>query len=160
MKLPSVATWWCGQKTAQQHVLAHLDKFVVKPAFRTHLRAPDPDKPLSEAERAELKRHIEFDPDLFVAQERVELSTAPSWSKDGLIPRPVGLRVYLVASGDGYCVMPGGLTRVAPDPDGRFLSMQHGGSSKDTWIISRNAGRGSHVASRHESKCRTAPHGK
>jgi uncharacterized circularly permuted ATP-grasp superfamily protein/uncharacterized alpha-E superfamily protein len=136
LKLPSVATWWCGQKAAREYVLEHLDELVVKPAVRTHLRLPDPDKPLSEAERAELKRHIEFDPDLFVAQERVGLSTAPSWDGNGLVAQPVALRVFLVACDGGYRVMPGGLTRVSPDTGGRFISMQRGGSSKDTWIIS------------------------
>ena len=71
-----------------------------------------------------------------MAQEHVELSTAPSWNGQSLSPRPVGLRTYLVASGGSYTVMPGGLTRVAPDADGRFIAMQRGGSSKDTWIIS------------------------
>ncbi len=136
LKLPSVATWWCGQETARKYVLEHLDRLVVKPAFRTHLTTPNPEKPLSATECEALKRHIEFDPDLFVAQERVKLSTAPSWDGKGLVPKPVGLRAFLVATGDGYRVMPGGLTRVSPDGGGRFISMQLGGSSKDTWIAS------------------------
>jgi uncharacterized alpha-E superfamily protein len=136
LKLPSVATWWCGQKDARKYVTEHLDKLVIKPAFRSHLRAPDPETPLGRAEHEALKRHIEFDPDLFVAQERVELSTAPSWEKDGLAARPVGLRVFLVATERGYRVMPGGLTRVSPDSGGKFVSMQRGGSSKDTWVTS------------------------
>jgi uncharacterized circularly permuted ATP-grasp superfamily protein/uncharacterized alpha-E superfamily protein len=130
LKLPSVATWWCGQKTAREHVLKNLDRLVVKPAFRTHANP-------AEAGNEELKRRIEFDPDLFVAQERVELSTAPSWNKNSLMARPVSLRVFLVADGSGgYRVMPGGLARVSPDGDGKFISMQQGGSSKDTWIPS------------------------
>jgi uncharacterized circularly permuted ATP-grasp superfamily protein/uncharacterized alpha-E superfamily protein len=130
LKLPSVATWWCGQKSAREHVLKNLDTLVVKPAFRTHLKIAD-------VERDELKRRIEFDPDLFVAQERVELSTAPSWNKNSLVASPVSLRVFLVADGNGgYRVMPGGLARVSPDSDGKFISMQRGGSSKDTWIPS------------------------
>jgi uncharacterized circularly permuted ATP-grasp superfamily protein/uncharacterized alpha-E superfamily protein len=136
LKLPSVATWWCGQPTAREYVVEHLDKLVIKPAFRSHLRVPDPEKPLSETERAALKRHIQFDPDLFVAQERVALSTAPVWDNDGLAARPVSLRVFLVATENGYRVMPGGLTRVSPDTGGKFISMQGGGSSKDTWVIS------------------------
>jgi len=142
LKLPSVATWWCGQKEAREYVFAHLEKLVVKPAFRTHLRTPDPAKPLSAAERDNLKRRIAFDPDLFVAQERVELSTAPAWEKNSLKPRPVSVRVFLVATESGYRVMPGGLTRVAPEVSGRFISMQRGSSSKDTWIPSATAGAG------------------
>jgi uncharacterized circularly permuted ATP-grasp superfamily protein/uncharacterized alpha-E superfamily protein len=136
LKLPSVATWWCGQKNARKYVLENLDKLVVKPAFRTHLRMPEPGKLLSDEERADLKRRIEFDPDLFVAQERIELSTAPSWEKKSLVAKPVGLRVFLVATENGFSVMPGGLARVAPDVSGRFISMQRDSSSKDTWIPS------------------------
>ena len=136
LKLPSVATWWCGQKSAQKYVLENLDDLVLKPAFRSHLRPPDPEKKLTDAQRAELKRRIEFDPDLFVAQEHVQLSTAPSWEDNGFVARPVSLRVYLVANGDSYSVMPGGLARIAPAAGGQFISMQRGSSSKDTWVIS------------------------
>jgi uncharacterized circularly permuted ATP-grasp superfamily protein/uncharacterized alpha-E superfamily protein len=139
LKLPSVATWWCGQKTAQLHVFEHLDDLVIKPAFRTYVQNLGPEKPLAASERDELKRRIEFDPDLFVAQERVEFSTAPSWDNGALVARSVGLRVYLVAGRGGYCVMPGGLTRVSPDSGGHFISMQRGGGSKDTWIASETA---------------------
>jgi uncharacterized circularly permuted ATP-grasp superfamily protein/uncharacterized alpha-E superfamily protein len=135
LKLPSAATWWCGQETARQHVIQNLDRLVIKPAFRSRVRPLKTGKPLSADERDALRRHIEFDPDLFVAQERVEFSTAPSWDGSRLAPRPVELRVFLVSSGGGYSVMPGGLTRVSPDA-GTFISMQHGGSSKDTWVIS------------------------
>lgn len=136
LKLPSVATWWCGQKSAQKYVLENLDELVVKQAFRSHLRIPDPEKKLTDAQRAELRRRIEFDPDLFVAQEHVQLSTAPSWEDGGLVARPVSLRVFLVAQGDSYSVMPGGLARIAPAAGGQFISMQRGSSSKDAWVIS------------------------
>ncbi len=135
LKLPSVATWWCGQDSARQYVLENLDRLVVKPAFRSRRHMTDIEKPLSAVERDALRQRIEFDPDLFVAQERVEWSTAPSWHSGGLTARPIGLRVFLVSSGGGYSVMPGGLTRVSPDP-GVFISMQTGGSSKDTWVTS------------------------
>jgi uncharacterized circularly permuted ATP-grasp superfamily protein/uncharacterized alpha-E superfamily protein len=130
LKLPSVATWWCGQKAAREHVLKNLDRLVVRPAFRA------PARPVG-AGGDELRRRIEFDPDLFVAQERVERSTAPSWEKNSLMAQPVSLRVFLVVDGDGgYRVMPGGLARVLPEGGDSFISMQHGGGSKDTWIPS------------------------
>src|SRR4029077_7223024 len=47
-----------------------------------------------------------------------------------------GLRVYACASPNGYVVMPGGLTRAATGTDARVISMQRGGSSKDTWVLS------------------------
>jgi uncharacterized circularly permuted ATP-grasp superfamily protein/uncharacterized alpha-E superfamily protein len=130
LKLPSVATWWCGQESARRFVLENLHKLSVRPAFRV-------EEDIEAGSRLDdLKKRIEFDPDLFVAQEHVDLSQAPSW--DGKwAPWPFALRVFLVARADGsYSVMPGGLARTSPDPDGKFISMQRGGSSKDTWIIS------------------------
>ena len=136
LKLPSVATWWCGQERARHYVLDRLDRLHLRPAFRSTPGTFDPEQRLTQREVDELRRRIQFEPDMFVAQERVELATAPTWNGTGLTARPVGLRAYLVASGDRYSVMPGGLTRVAPDSAGRFISMHRGGSSKDTWIIS------------------------
>ncbi len=136
LKLPSVATWWCGQKEAQAYVLDHIDDIFVKSAFRSHLAGSDPDRPLDDKAREALRRQIRFQPHMFVGQERVRFATAPSWTGESLSPRPVALRVYLVATKDGYQVMPGGLTRLAPSGNGRFISMQKGGSSKDTWVLS------------------------
>jgi uncharacterized circularly permuted ATP-grasp superfamily protein len=138
LKLPSAATWWCGQKSAEKYVLEHLDTLFVKPAFRSRVRGMKPGQKMTRAELAQLARHIQFQPHEFVAQEWVDLSTAPSLGADGtgLNSRHVTLRVYLVATEHGYSVMPGGLTRVAAISDGHSVSMQKGGASKDTWVLS------------------------
>jgi hypothetical protein len=52
------------------------------------------------------------------------------------VHKPVSVRVYLVATKDGYMVMPGALTRVAATMDSPLVSMQKGGTSKDTWVLS------------------------
>jgi uncharacterized circularly permuted ATP-grasp superfamily protein/uncharacterized alpha-E superfamily protein len=135
LKLPSVATWWCGQQKARKYVLENLDKLCVHGAFRTQT-VSSPQESSDEVAREQLKRSIEFDPDQFVGQERVEASTAPSWDGGRLTPRPIALRVFLVATQDGYRVMPGGLARTSDDSGGRFVSMLRGGSSKDTWVVS------------------------
>ena len=137
LKLSSVATWWCGQKSAEQHVLANLHKLFVKPALRSQAKGMPPGgaAAMSESELAELKKRIQFQPHLYVAQERVELSTAPTWIDGKLMPRPVAMRVYLVAGENGYHVMPGGLARIAPLDGARMISMQKGGSSKDVWVL-------------------------
>ncbi|MCC6234991.1 MAG: circularly permuted type 2 ATP-grasp protein [Verrucomicrobiales bacterium] len=133
LEMPSVATWWCGQKQELEHVLKHADRLAIRPAFRGAVKLPD----LAGGEPAleELRRRIAFQPHSFVAQENIELSSAPSWDGAGVSAHPVALRVYLVAGKDGYVAMPGGLTRVAPDTEGRFISMQRGGASKDTWVL-------------------------
>jgi uncharacterized circularly permuted ATP-grasp superfamily protein/uncharacterized alpha-E superfamily protein len=136
LQLPSVATWWCGQASARKYVLEHLDTLFVKTAFRTHAQGMDPHREMTAAERDALRRQIEFQPHLFVGQEWMQLSTAPAVGAGGIGPRPVTLRVYLVSNGDGYHVMPGGLARVAPEHGPRSVSMQRGGASKDTWVLS------------------------
>jgi uncharacterized circularly permuted ATP-grasp superfamily protein/uncharacterized alpha-E superfamily protein len=136
LKIPSVATWWCGQASAREHVLENLDRLAVRPAFRFDAPEPELHPELSAAQREALARRIEFQPHMFVGQEQVELSTAPCWGPDGLKPRPVALRVYLVAMDGAYKAMPGGLTRVAAASGLHTLSMQHGGASKDTWVLS------------------------
>jgi uncharacterized circularly permuted ATP-grasp superfamily protein/uncharacterized alpha-E superfamily protein len=136
LKLPSVAPWWCGQKSAEKYVLEHLDELVVKPAFRSRVRGMNPSGEMTPEEREDLRRRIEFMPHEFVAQEWVEYANAPALDDGKLVPRPVLLRVYLVATEDGYAVMPGGLTRTAPLARRSAVSMQHGGASKDTWVLS------------------------
>ncbi len=127
LRLPSVATWWCGQDSAEGYVEAHYDELVLRPAFRTPPGALPTDK-------AGWLRRLRWQPDAYVAQERVPLSSAPVWQGDGLAAAPASLRVYLVACGDTYRVMPGGLGRISPDPAGRFASLQRGGASKDVWV--------------------------
>ena len=129
--MPSVATWWCGQKSAENYVLAHLDELTVKPAFRSQQQMKS--EVLS---NDELRARIRFQPHLWVAQEKVALSTAPSWDRSGLVAKRAVVRVYLVATADGYKVMPGGLARTALGGDARLVSMQQGGTSKDTWVLS------------------------
>jgi uncharacterized circularly permuted ATP-grasp superfamily protein/uncharacterized alpha-E superfamily protein len=129
LKLPSVATWWCGQKAARAHVLEKLGELTLKPAFRT---------PVDLSGGVDLlKRRLEFDPDLFVAQERVAFSTAPVWENNSLVPRPISVRVFLVSDGAGsYRVMPGGLARVSPQGGGKLFPLPAETSNKDTWIPS------------------------
>ena len=135
--MPSIATWWCGQKSAANYVREHLDELFVKPAFRPRKGVMKAGERLGPEEREALLRRLNFQPHLFVGQEKIQFATAPAWDgKANLLPRPIGLRVYLVATADGYRAMPGGLTRVAPEGSGRIISMQQGGASKDTWVLS------------------------
>ena len=136
LKIPSVATWWCGQEKPRKTALSQLDRLVVKHAF--HKGAPVLFGRGIEAESREaLAAEISAKPGAFVAQEEIPYSTAPIWTDHGFVPRQVVLRVFLVAKGDSYVVMPGGLTRVAGDSQKRpSISMQQGSGSKDTWVLS------------------------
>src|SRR5580704_12440352 len=135
LMLPSVATWWGGQPKELQYVLQHLDQLVVKRAFPTEAREPVFGRKLSDHEKSLLAAELRARPDHFVAQEQVPLSAAPVWHRHKMEPRPVVFRTY-VAAGDSYAVMPGGLTRVSSTHDVPIVSMQRGGGSKDTWVLS------------------------
>jgi hypothetical protein len=101
---------------------------------------------LSAAELSELRQRIRVRPFAYVAQERLPLSSAPSFTQEGVQPRHVSLRVFMSRHDDGYIAMPGALTRVANSKDSLVVSMQQGGGSKDTWVLSppshRSSGRG------------------
>ena len=86
-------------------------------------------------ELAEEARLIEAQPELFIAQELVNLSTAPTETGDGrLTPRHVDLRPFAVF-GDEIRIVPGGLTRVALKEGSMIVNSSQGGGSKDTWVL-------------------------
>ncbi|RYD38704.1 MAG: hypothetical protein EOP86_00015 [Verrucomicrobiaceae bacterium] len=134
--LPNTATWWCGQRREREHVISNLDHFVIKAAFSEKSAPPVFPSELTRVEKAKLIERIRRSPHHFVGQEKITLSEAPVWTGSGLKPRPIALRVYLAAAGDSFVVMPGGLTRVSVSPAIPIVSMQSGGGSKDTWVLS------------------------
>jgi uncharacterized circularly permuted ATP-grasp superfamily protein/uncharacterized alpha-E superfamily protein len=136
LKLPSVATWWCGQRKPLAYVREHLDSLVIKPAFRGKSMEPVFGGKLSAEKKAKLIDRIAARPFDYAGQELLHLSTTPVWSGEELAPRRMALRVYLAAVGDTWVVMPGGLARVSPTIDTPVVSMQQGGGSKDTWVLS------------------------
>ena len=82
-----------------------------------------------------LDTRIEHDPDIWTIQGRLRFSRAPIWGSGALTPRPAMVRVYAIADGGGrWHVLPGGMTRVA-QREAASVSMQRGGSSLDTWVM-------------------------
>jgi uncharacterized circularly permuted ATP-grasp superfamily protein/uncharacterized alpha-E superfamily protein len=143
LAMPAVATWWCGEATALEYVIEHLDELVIKPAYPSQRMEPVFGRSLSGAERESWIERLRSRPHAYVGQELVQLSQAPVLPDASspalnrrLLARAIGLRVYAVATPEGWRVMPGGLTRVAGSGQVDILSMQRGGSSKDTWVIS------------------------
>jgi uncharacterized circularly permuted ATP-grasp superfamily protein/uncharacterized alpha-E superfamily protein len=136
LALPSVQTWWCGEATSRQHVLANLDSLVIKPVARQIVRTSRFGWELSPSQRDELARRIEADPSGWVGQEAVHPSTAPGVGPTGLVARPVGLRSFAVAEGGSYRVLPGGLSRAAPSRSSVVVTTQDGALAKDVWVLS------------------------
>ena len=135
LELPSVATWWCGQTLERRHVIANLDRMVIRMTHRRSGARPIYGSLLSREERRELTRRIRAEPHLYVGQEQVSFSCAPTLVEGQVAARHAVLRSFLVARDDGYVVMPGGLTRVAQSGDSFIVSNQAGGIAKDTWVI-------------------------
>jgi len=133
--LPSVATWWCGAEKELEYARQHLDELVIKRAFTPAATEPIFGSQLDERGRAALLATMRSTPFDFVAQERVTLSSAPVWEKSGLEPRPCVLRLFVCATASGYAAMPGALTRFSSTVERLVVSMQSGGGSKDTWVI-------------------------
>ncbi|MCR8933387.1 MULTISPECIES: circularly permuted type 2 ATP-grasp protein [unclassified Pseudomonas] len=135
--LPSIATWWCGEAPVLAQALEKLPELLIKPAFPSQSFSPVFGRDLTETQRQELAARMQARPYAYVAQELAQLSQAPVWQADEgqLQPRAIGMRMYAVASADGYRVLPGGLTRVAAEADAEVVSMQRGGASKDTWVL-------------------------
>ncbi|MGE0188607.1 MAG: circularly permuted type 2 ATP-grasp protein [Steroidobacteraceae bacterium] len=139
LQLPSVATWWCGEKPALDFVFKNFDHLVIKSVFPNQRRELVFGKELKGEQRQELFERMRRRPHTFVAQERFALSQVPAWRTAGplrLAARAVSLRVYAVATPQGYRVLPGGLARIAGDTSADVVTMQQGGGSKDVWVLS------------------------
>ncbi len=135
LKIPTVATWWCGQEGPLKYVLDHLDSLVLKPTFPGARSEPIFGASLTAENKKKVLDRVRADPGRWVAQERVALSTVPVWEENRVEPRHMVIRVYAVPSNGSYAVMPGGLTRISSSLDSMVVSMQSGGGSKDTWAL-------------------------
>ncbi len=140
LKLPHIATWWCGPGGDSAHVLANLDRMIVGEALATlppdHHRAGTLlGAALSAAERAALVERLGAADGRFVAQESVTLSTMPYYAHGGLEPRPVTLRAFAMRTRSGWRVMPGGFARVGASSDTAAIAMRQGGRAADVWVL-------------------------
>ncbi|MDB5543144.1 MAG: hypothetical protein JWO64_293 [Hyphomicrobiales bacterium] len=140
LRMPNIATWWCGQETERKQVLSRLDELVIAGAFSDSLPGGgDPRSiigaDLDKAARAKLEEQIARRAVDYVGQEVVQLSTTPVWEDGKLTPRPFVLRVYAAATENGWEIMPGGFCRVSDRTDARAVSMGEGVQSADAWVL-------------------------
>ena len=141
LAIPNIATWWCGDATARDHVLAHAGEMIVSPALSTRppleTGADDPAAGwLRSAPDAPLAERLAIDGARLIGQEAVTLSTTPAYAGDRLQPRPMTLRVFLARTRRGWQVMPGGYARIGRSDDPSAIAMQRGGGVADVWVVS------------------------
>ena len=143
LKMPHIATWWCGQKSAREEVLSRLDEVAIEGAYGRGVpgfgRGPVLASELSASERERLKSAINDRGIDYVGQELVRLSTTPVWDQGRIAPRPFVLRVFAAATPGGWTIMPGGFCRIADQPDARAVSMGDGARAADVWVVSDKA---------------------
>ncbi|GAB3681352.1 circularly permuted type 2 ATP-grasp protein [Salinisphaera aquimarina] len=136
IKLPNVPTFLCMDPKQRAHVLANLDKLVVKPANESGGYGMLIGPRATDAERAQFADLIKRNPRNYIAQPTLALSTSPTLIDGCAAPRHVDLRPFIVSrpDGGGFVTM-GGLTRVALREGSLVVNSSQGGGSKDTWIV-------------------------
>jgi len=132
--LANVPTWLCRNPKDCGYVLEHLSELVVK---ETHgaggygmLIGPRS----THAQIAEFRDRIRANPAGYIAQPTLALSTCPTLVEEGIAPRHVDLRPF-VLSGERISMVPGGLTRVALKKGSLVVNSSQGGGTKDTWVV-------------------------
>ncbi|WP_309668297.1 circularly permuted type 2 ATP-grasp protein, partial [Tabrizicola sp.] len=132
--LNNVPTWQCGKQDELKYVLENLSDLVVKEVHGSGgygmLVGPKADRAQVEAFRAK----IIDDPDKYIAQPTLALSTVPTFVEEGVAPRHVDLRPYCLV-GERIELVPGGLTRVALKDGSLVVNSSQGGGVKDTWVL-------------------------
>ena len=134
--LQNVKTYLLTEKKSRDHVLANLDKLVVKAVGESGGYGMLIGPQSSRKEQAEFAEKIKADPRNYIAQPTISFSRAPCLIGDTLQPRHVDLRPY-VLYGDKVTIVPGGLTRVALKEGSLVVNSSQGGGSKDTWVLSQ-----------------------
>ena len=133
--LANVPTWRCREPEALMHVLDHLPELVVKEVDGSGgygmLVGPHASRTTIAAFAAKLKAN----PEKFIAQPTLALSTCPTATDAGVAARHVDLRPFVLTGADGVRIVPGGLTRVAMTAGSLVVNSSQGGGTKDTWVV-------------------------
>jgi uncharacterized circularly permuted ATP-grasp superfamily protein len=139
-KLPNVETFRCREPEALAYTLDNLEKLVVKLVDGSGgygmLVGPTATKAQIEHFRAALKA----EPQRYIAQPTLALSTVPTLTEKGVAPRHVDFRPFVLTGSDGVNIVPGGLTRVALKEGSLVVNSSQGGGTKDSLILSDPGG--------------------
>jgi uncharacterized circularly permuted ATP-grasp superfamily protein len=133
--LKNVPTWRCREREALSYVLGHLGEVVVKEVNGSGGYGMLVGPHATKAEISAFAAKLSNDPDNFIAQPTLALSTCPTFSDSGISPRHVDFRPFVLSGADGVRVVPGGLTRVAMKEGSLVVNSSQGGGTKDTWVV-------------------------
>ena len=133
--LKNVPTWRCCEADSLKYVLENLADLVVKEVHGSGGYGMLIGPTSSKAEIATFDKKLRANPDNYIAQPTLSLSTVPIFTKAGLAPRHVDLRPYVLVSPNGINITPGGLTRVALKKGSLVVNSSQGGGTKDSWVL-------------------------
>ena len=134
-KLPSIKTWRCSKATDRKYVLSNLEKLVVKEVHGSGGYGMLIGNSATKAKINSFKSKIKNNPDNYIAQPILSLSSVPIFKKDTLTPRHVDLRPFTLLGHRKRRLVPGGLTRVALKEGSLVVNSSQGGGVKDTWVL-------------------------
>jgi uncharacterized circularly permuted ATP-grasp superfamily protein len=132
--LNNVETYLMTNPAERQHTLENLNKLVVKAVGESGGYGMLIGPQSTAEQREEFKRLIDANPRNYIAQPTLDFSRAPCLVDDGIEPRHVDLRPFILF-GDKVNIVPGGLTRVALRRGSLVVNSSQGGGSKDTWVL-------------------------
>ncbi|MBC8119036.1 MAG: circularly permuted type 2 ATP-grasp protein [Burkholderiaceae bacterium] len=134
--LSNVPTHVCREREQLEYTLANLGDLVVKEVHGAGGYGMLVGPASTASEREEFARRLRANPENYIAQPTLALSTCPTYVESGLAPRHVDLRPY-VLSGKDVITVPGGLCRVALREGSLVVNSSQGGGTKDTWVLER-----------------------
>ncbi|HUW28065.1 MAG TPA: circularly permuted type 2 ATP-grasp protein, partial [Sulfuriferula sp.] len=132
--LSNVPTYKAAIVTDRQYILDHLEQLVVKEVNGSGGYGMLVGPAASKAQLDEFRVRIVADPDNYIAQPTLALSTCPTLVEQGIAPRHVDLRPF-VLSGKTVTLIPGALCRVALQEGSLVVNSSQGGGTKDTWVL-------------------------
>ena len=132
--LKNVPTYNCAVPDDLQYTLDHLDELVVKEVHGSGGYGMLVGPKASKKERAEFAAKIKSNPSNYISQPTLALSACPALVEEGIAPRHVDLRPFVLV-GDRVRIAPGGLTRVALNEGSLVVNSSQGGGTKDTWVL-------------------------
>ena len=132
--LQNVPTFQCRKPDELSHVLANLEQLVVKETQGSGGYGMLVGPASTAAEIEDFRQRIKARPHAYIAQPTLSLSTCPTFVENGIAPRHIDLRPF-VLSGKETRLVPGGLTRVALKEGSLVVNSSQGGGTKDTWVV-------------------------
>jgi uncharacterized circularly permuted ATP-grasp superfamily protein len=132
--LANVPTYCCRKSEDLDYTLDHLAELVVKEVHNAGGYGMLVGPAATRQEIADFRTRLVAQPDNYIAQPTLALSTCPTYVDSGIAPRHIDLRPF-VLSGKTITMVPGGLTRVALREGSLVVNSSQGGGTKDTWVL-------------------------